>query len=217
MKKISLVTVLLLFTSVAGFAQNTEVDIRVKGIKHTNADSVFLSQFDAYPGTDSLEYIIFGTPMDFFSTNSNLDRLLTTLSKRDDVTAITITRSLLDIMPDINSYVEENGVNIQKVVAKLKHIDIVSSKSDAAKKIMRTLNNDISRRATKIGVLMRIKNEDNNIVFYGETNNDEIKSLILFSDSKSDKENSVLIRLVGVFNQDDLKQIIKMKIKNKEH
>jgi hypothetical protein len=122
-------------------------------------------------------------------------------------------------MPDINSYVEENGVNIQKVVAKLEHIDIVSSTSDAAKKIMRTVNNDVisTRPDGKKVVLMRIKKEEENIVFYGEKDakNENIKSLILFSDSKSDKENSILIRLVGVFNKDDLKQIIKIKSKNK--
>jgi hypothetical protein len=147
------------------------------------------------------------------------------LSKRDDVTTITITKSLLDVIPDIDSYVEENGINIKKAVAKLEQIDIVSSKSAAAKKIMRTVNDDMmsiisgGKRVGNRVVLMRIKKEGDNVVFYGEKDpkSDDLKSLILFSDNKSDKENSVLIRLMGVFNKDEIKQIIKIKSKDDQN
>jgi hypothetical protein len=145
------------------------------------------------------------------------DKGLEKLSIIDDVTAITITESLLDMMPDVNSYVEKNGVNIQKVIAKLQQIDIASSTNDEAKKIMRDVNRHLNREAT---VLMRVKNEKEDVVFYGtkgtkgNKSDDTIRSLILFSDNKTNNESSVLIRLKGVFNTDDIKNIIKIKGKS---
>lgn len=193
MKKISLFAVLLLLASVTGLAQKASAQI----------DS----------SNDTCSYF---------------DVLLSKLSQRDDVTVVTITKSLLGIMtatdsyPDIGSY---EGINVQNIVAKLNHIDIVTSKSDEAKKIMRAINKEIDMGRDgktemlmkKTEVLMRMKNEKNNIVLYAkkDVKTNDITSLVLFSESKIDQEKSVLIRLTGIFNSDDIKQIIKEKKEKK--
>jgi hypothetical protein len=76
---------------------------------------------------------------------------------------------------------------------------------------MRAINKVISRGTQK--VLMRIKNESANIVFYGdsrENQKDGLKSIIMFSENQNE---CVLIRLFGTFNQEDIKQIININKK----
>jgi hypothetical protein len=139
------------------------------------------------------------------------DRIFKRLSIGEDVTILTITKSLLDIMPEMHSYVAVNGIDVQKVIAKLEHMDILISKNDEAKRIMRTITQVAQGENRE--VLMRIKNDGEDIMFYGETDakNDNLKSLIMFSDNK---EECTLIRLIGTFSKDDFKQIIKLKGKN---
>jgi hypothetical protein len=194
MKKISLFAVLLLLASVTGLAQKASAQI----------DS----------SNDTCSYF---------------DVLLSKLSQRDDVTVVTITKSLLGIMTATDSYPDivgsYEGINVQNIVAKLNHIDIVTSKSDEAKKIMRAINKEIDMGRDgktemlmkKTEVLMRMKNEKNNIVLYAkkDVKTNDITSLVLFSESKIDQEKSVLIRLTGIFNSDDIKQIIKEKKEKK--
>ncbi|MDR1593251.1 MAG: DUF4252 domain-containing protein [Prevotellaceae bacterium] len=151
-----------------------------------------------------------------FINLSLIDRQLESLAQKKDVTAITVTKSFLDIMPEIHSYVEENGMEIKKIIAKLEQVDVYSSKNENTKKFMReisiiSMRNGLHRN---MEVLMRIKNETDDIVFYKEQDSKgNIKSLIMFSDNKKENEECVLIRLTGQFFTDDIKQIIKNKKK----
>jgi hypothetical protein len=144
-----------------------------------------------------------------FQQDHSIEKSIEQLAQRDDVTAITINKPLLDIMPDVQSYVEVDGVNIKEVFAKLQHIDIITSKSDEVRKQMQNIaKNMIAKRKGLNGeILMRIKDETNNIIFYmeKEAKNDAVKSLIMLSDGK---EQGVLIRLTGIFKTEDIKRII---------
>jgi hypothetical protein len=234
MKRISLIAVIALFASVTGVAQDTKIDVRYKiatfpdnfGVRiyadslrrvvRINADSlhrVFGAQKDVLASFQIFRDSLSGNPFTSIAghgasiSRSFFNRSLEQLAQKKDVTAITVTKSLLDIMPEIHSYVEDNGIEIKKVIVKLEQIDVYTSKNEDAKKIMR----EICTRSISLNlkVLMRIKNEDDNIVFYGEQGNDaSITSVIMFSDNQ---EECVLIRLTGVFNKDEIKQIIKIK------
>jgi hypothetical protein len=240
MKKISLIAVILLFASVSGRAQNAKFDtIVIPDIRFSelNVEPVALENVLASldlqelgidsitPASSSSRSSIsvntFGISNSVISPgfigidgNYHFERGLERLAFIDDVTAITVTEALLDMMPDIRSYVEENGIKIQKVVAKLQQIDVASSANDEAKKIMRDVSRHLNREAT---VLMRVKNKKDDIVFYGTKSSKDdnvIQSLIMFSDNKTNKESSVLIRLKGVFDTDDIKNIIRIKGNN---
>jgi hypothetical protein len=239
MKRRSLFVVMLLLASVSGLTQDAKSDVKYDTIiipqmqfSELNFDTIdvenmhvdLLAAWNSWELTnDSLQHTIpssrSSSSVSVFrfdhGTVSNGDYYfeqgLDRLSFIDDITAITVTKSLLDMMPEIRSYVEDNGVNIQKVVAKLQQIDVASSANDDAKHIMRDINRHLNREAI---VLMRVKNETDDIIFYGtqgSKGDNNISSLIMFSDNKKSKESSVLIRLMGVFNTDDIKQIIMIK------
>lgn len=229
MKKISLIAVILLLASVAGLAQNvrktevkTEVfdtvvflpsQIQLNKNGGIVFDSTTIARIRNVPMFISqIRDVPVGTSVDVetVTTSSRFDRMLEELAQKEGVTAVTIAKSLLDIMPEIRSYVEESGVEL-KIVARLEHIDVFKSTNEDAKKNMRAINKVISRGTQK--VLMRIKNESANIVFYGdsgENQKDGLKSIIMFSENQNE---CVLIRLLGTFNKEDIKQIININKK----
>jgi hypothetical protein len=225
MKRISLIAVLLLLVPLTGFAQKNGVEVEA-GIK---LDTAYILEGQlGFPGywidttgksklvTPIKNHVSVSTsvyPSDF--VDNHFDRMFEDLAQREDITAITITKSLMDMIPDVHSYVEENGITIQKVIAKLEHVDIFTSDKQETKDYMRDISKFISTGELNTVVLMRIKNEESNIVFYGEkdiiSNSNNIKSIIMFSDNK---ESCALIRLKGKFVKDDIKEMIKIKGKN---
>jgi hypothetical protein len=238
MKRISLVAVIALFASVAGLAQTAKIEVKYDttvvysgNTGHNRANSTVSSEswVTAFPkSVSSVQTFRLSVDTATFlqtfpksvssvqtsiipRTDPFLDMLFNGLVHKEGVNGITVTKSLLDLIPEIDTYVEVNGITIKKVIAKLEQIDVYSSKNDDAKKIIRGVCEDASIHKSNIVVLMRIKNENENIVFYGEKEMDYFRSVIMFSDNK---EECVLIRLTGQFFKDDIKQIITDKKKS---
>ncbi|MDR2026542.1 MAG: DUF4252 domain-containing protein [Prevotellaceae bacterium] len=204
MKRISLFTAVLLFASVAGSAQKAVIE----GTTDTFdlAKKIQDGETKLFSEQQMLKQRIWSERYGI------LEIFLQELSRKKGVTAITITKPLLDIMPEIHSYIEDSGMDIQKVIPKLEQIDVFKSKDEEAKKFMR--NSPTSRGGNEVlmrgnEVLMRIKNEKENISIYGNIDgNNAIRSIIMFSDNE---EECVLIRIMGLFDRNELKQIIKIK------
>ncbi|GHT49225.1 hypothetical protein FACS189440_14560 [Bacteroidia bacterium] len=158
MKTKNLLTVLLLFTAMTGFAQN-----------------------------------------DFIQND-----LFNKFADHPDITQVTITKALLNMVPGMTSSVDMNGVDLSDIMNKLEQIDIFTSKENAAKQLMRTNAIDHFKRNKSYEVLMKIKDKENNVVFYGLKDGDFIKSLVMFVDGD---DECVLIRLLGKFTTQDIQKI----------
>jgi hypothetical protein len=139
---------------------------------------------------------------------------LNQLAEKNGVTAMSISKSMLDLFPEMTASVEKNGVDIKKISNQIDQIDIFVSKTEEAKNNINSTHKMLMNSPFN-EVFMRIKDETSNIVFYGfkDTDNTDklITSFIMYI--KSEQE-SVLIRLIGGFTLQDINEIIKMKKEN---
>jgi hypothetical protein len=138
-----------------------------------------------------------------FAQESMFDKL----SEQKDITYITITKALLNMLPDVSSSVEVNGVDVKKIADRLDQIDIYTSNSDKAREMMQKEITRHFKDNKSYEVLMKIKDDDDNIIFYGQKAGNFFTSLIMFVNNKSDK--CVLIRLSGKFTTKDIQSLTK--------
>ena len=135
-----------------------------------------------------------------FSQNDWFDKF----SYNKDITQVTVTKALLKMTPKIAGSVNMNGVNIKGIMDKLDQIDIFTSDENAGKKLMRKEITAFFKKNKSYEVLMKVKNEDNNVTFYGQKDGDFIKSLVMFVDGD---DQCVIIRLLGKFTFQDIQKI----------
>ena len=126
-------------------------------------------------------------------------------SDNNNITTVFISKALLNLMPGMSSNTQMNGVNIDGIVNKLEQIDIYTSKDKEAMQLMRAVAKEFQAKTKAVEILMKIKSEENNVIFYGEKEGSLIKSLVMFADNK---DECVLIRLLGQFTMDDIKTVI---------
>lgn len=134
------------------------------------------------------------------------DSLFDKLTDKEDITQVTVTKSLLNLMPSMATSVDMNGVDMKDIVTKLEQIDIFSTKNEKSRSMMRNETNKHFNNNKSYEVLMKVKDEKDNIVFYGQKENNFIKSLIMFVDGDNE---SVLIRLLGKFTTEDIQNMMK--------
>jgi hypothetical protein len=135
-----------------------------------------------------------------------LSDLFSRLDGRENVTQVTITKSMLHMLPDMGSSVEMNGVHVKKIITRLDQIDIFTSEDSAVKKMMVKEATEFFAGNKAYEVLMRVKNGKENVVFYGKKDDKLFSSLVMFSDSES---SCVLIRLLGKFTTQDIQDVTK--------
>jgi hypothetical protein len=134
------------------------------------------------------------------------DKLFDKLAEQKSITQVTVTKGLLNMMPNLTSSVDMNGVDIKDIVNKLEQIDIFTSQDSDAKKLIRKEAADHFANNKSYEVLMKIKEEKSNVVFYGQKDGNFFKSLVMFADGDTE---CVLIRLLGKFTTEDIKKITK--------
>jgi hypothetical protein len=188
--KKSLLTAVLVFATMTGFAQNDSFD-KLLALQNDSFDKLSMQQNDSF------------------------DRLLTyqndlfdKLSEQKDITQVSVTKAVLNMAPNIISSASMNGVSVKDVIDKLERIDIFISADGAAKKLMRKETTTYFKFHKSYELLMKIKDEESNIVFYGQKEGNFIKSLVMFVDN-NDSDECVLIRLLGKFAIEDIQKITK--------
>jgi len=130
--------------------------------------------------------------------------LFSKLSENQNITTVTITKALLNMVPAFIGNSME-GFEIGKLIDKLDRVDILTSNNkEASRQMKATIENHIAKSKT-YEVLMTIKEETKNIAFYAEKNNNAFKSLIMVV---KDAESSTLIRLKGNFTAEDIQGVI---------
>jgi hypothetical protein len=133
------------------------------------------------------------------------DNLFAKLADQKNITQVTVTKGLLNMMPGMLSSVDMNGVNVKNIVNKLDQIDIFTSEDNDGKKLIRKEASEHFKNEKSYEVLMKIKDKESNVVFYGQKDGNFIKSLIMFADGD---DGCTLIRLLGKFTTDDIQHVI---------
>ncbi|GHT55241.1 hypothetical protein FACS189446_6300 [Bacteroidia bacterium] len=137
-----------------------------------------------------------------------LSDLFGKLDGQKSITQVTISKSLLNMMPSMTSSVNMNGVDVKAIVYKLEQIDIYTTEDAAMKKLMNKEVTAYFKGNKAYEILMKVKDEENNVVFYGKKDNNYFTSLIMFVSNEFDDE-STLIRLMGSFTTQDIQDITK--------
>lgn len=122
------------------------------------------------------------------------------LSDHQDITTVYISKSLLKMMPDINT----GGANIKGLSEKIDQLEIYNSEgsADAAKLMKQEVNKLIKSR--KYEILMKVKEKDNNVTFYAHKEKEKIKDLVMFVDNT---DECTIIRISGDFSAEDIKSV----------
>ena len=128
------------------------------------------------------------------------------LGDNKNITTVYISEALLNMFPAMADQVNVTGVNIKGIVSKFKRIDIYTSKNKEGSQLIRVEAQKLQSQSKSYEILMRIKDEVENVVFYAEKEKDLFKSLVMFVDGSNE---CTLIRLLGSFTTDDIQNITK--------
>jgi hypothetical protein len=96
------------------------------------------------------------------------------------------------------------GTDLKSITNKLNQIEIYSTQSQNAIKIIRTEMNALTsnRHYERI---MQVKDKGQNVVFFAEQQNNIFKDLVMFVDGEKD---FTVIRLIGTFTPEDIQKIV---------
>jgi hypothetical protein len=147
--------------------------------------------------------IFFTTAVLFFtilSVSAQSD-MFERLSNHKDVTSVYISKTLLGMVSNFNT----GGANIQSLAGKLEQIEIYSTNGNAeANRIIREGVENLVRTNT-YEVLMRIRDNDNNVVFYAQKEGDRFRDLIMHITQPND---ATIIRIMGAFTAEDIQKVM---------
>lgn len=123
------------------------------------------------------------------------------LSSRKDIQAVHVSKSLLEMMPKV----ETGGVDISDLASKLKQIDVYTSESVDAVKFMKAQATAFEKDEA-YETFMAIKEQDQKVFFYGKQTGGTFKDLIMIAEEKG---KCTIVRMLGEFTAKDIQAIIK--------
>ncbi|GHT76028.1 hypothetical protein AGMMS50262_13130 [Bacteroidia bacterium] len=128
------------------------------------------------------------------------------LADNEHITSVFISKGLINMFPSMADKinVNANGIDVSKIMAKLEQIDIYTSDNKEAAQLIRTEAKKLQSQSKSYEVLMKVKDEGENVIFYAEKEKDRFKSLVMFVDGS---DECTLIRLLGSFTAEDIKEI----------
>ena len=130
------------------------------------------------------------------------------LGDNEHITSVYISKALLNLFPGMADKmdVDVNGVDLDQIVAKLEQIDIYTSDNQEGAQLIRTEAKKLQSQTKTYEVLMKIKDDGTNVIFYGEKEKDHFKTLVMVVDESNE---CTLIRLLGSFTAEDIQNITK--------
>lgn len=134
-------------------------------------------------------------------------RLFEKLSNEKNITVVTITKTLLKLMPQkATDKMDMSGLEINHLMEKLDQIDIFVTEDNSAMKTMREDVKVAFSSDKTFENIMKIKEKDSDVNFYVQRGNGEmIKSLVMFV---NEKDEGILIRLLGNFTAEDIQTVV---------
>jgi uncharacterized pyridoxamine 5'-phosphate oxidase family protein len=140
--------------------------------------------------------------------SASTQNLFKRLADNDKITTVYITKALLNMIPGMAAKVDVEGVNLKKIIPKLEQIEIYTTNDKRAAQLIRTEAEKLQSTKSTYEVLMRIKENGQDVVFCAEKTkeNNVFQSLVMFVDSP---DECTLIRLLGNFTAKDIQDITK--------
>ena len=138
----------------------------------------------------------------------NAQGIFDKLASEKEVTVVRITKSVLEMMPDVDGKADINGVEIGALKDKLDLLEIFTTEKPEMIAIMRQGIKEYEKTPSLFEEIMTVKDEDTEVRFFvGKENKKDknIKSLIMFVDNG---DEGVMMRLLGDFAMQDFKGII---------
>jgi len=138
--------------------------------------------------------------LSFFCTSivSAQNTLFDKYSNMDDVTIVYISKSMFNLMPNI----EPEGIDLGAIKNKIESLQILTSSNETLISKMYDEFNVSTKKEYE--ELMRIKDEDTIVNFYMKKEKERVNEFLMLTYSK---EEFVAIQLVGNFTIDDIQQL----------
>lgn len=150
--------------------------------------------------------LLFSTASASFAQSDWFDKF----SDNKDITQVTITKTLLNMIPGVTGTMNMNGINVKDIMTKLDQIDIFTSDKKATMGMMRKEMSAFFKSNKSYEILMKVKDESDHVTFYGQKDGEIIKSLVMLAEGD---EEYVIIRLMGKFTAQDIQNITKSERK----
>lgn len=140
-----------------------------------------------------------------FTLQAQSNDLFNKLNNNKDITSVYVSKSMISMVP--SNFISMQNSNMQNIMNKLDQLEIYTSDTKSSREFMKKEVNSLVNNNT-YEILMNIKDGNDLVTFYSiknKDNKDKIKELIMVT---SDNNDYVLIRMVGEFTTDDIKNII---------
>ena len=126
------------------------------------------------------------------------DKLFDKYADMNNVTSVYISKKMFQMIPSI----ESGGLNLANLKGKIENMQILTSDKQEIKENMKKDFSNIIGKSHEM--LMRVKDNNTNAVFYAEQKGDLINEMIMLADSDS---SYVVIRLTGKFTLQDIQDV----------
>ena len=126
------------------------------------------------------------------------------LSNHKDVTTVYISKSLLNMMPNLDT----GGADIKSLAGKLEQLEIYNTNGNKEANSLIRKEVEALTKSKTYETLMKIKDGTDNVTFYAHKEKDRFKDLIMFVNEPDD---CTIIRIMGNFTAEDIQKVMDSK------
>lgn len=126
------------------------------------------------------------------------DKLFDKYSEMDNVTSVYISKSMFQLMPDLST----GDMDFSNLKGKIDNLQILTSED---KEVTEKMKADFNAAIDKsYELLMKVKSDDTRATFYVKQKGEQVNEMLMLTD---DKDDYVVIRLLGNFTVQDIQSI----------
>lgn len=125
------------------------------------------------------------------------------IEKIKDVQALHVSKSLLNMISEMDT----KTADFSLLADKLKQFDVYSSMTQEAAASMKS-HAEVFGKDKSYETFMSVKDNNQNVVFYGKKNGDKFQELIMVVDAA---DGTQIMRFLGDFTAKDIQEVIKKK------
>ena len=138
-----------------------------------------------------------------YAQNNTFKKLFEKYENEDDVTIVSISKSMFNLIP---GNIQTGDVNLKSIISKVESLLIITSEKTDLKEKMNADFKALVNKNKSYEELMRIRNGKSNVVFNVRKKGDLIVELIMLVNDETD---FVAIQLLGNFTLDDIQKLTK--------
>ena len=138
-----------------------------------------------------------------FAQNNTFKSLFDKYENEDDVTIVSISKSMFNMIP---GNISKGNVDITNILPKIESLLIITSEKSKVKEKMSLEFKSLIDKNKDYEELMRIRDGKSNVIFNARKKGNTINELIMFINDDAD---FVAIQILGNFTLEDIQQITK--------